>query len=294
MSAGALATWNSGGQGGNRSASLCYEQRDGEHALLLKLGSGEPLTSRQSTYPVSGKIVSTNTSVMSIDGSVLVGKPVAKGTYMNLETLDLTMECYTEEASPTPPTWTCVPGHGSEGFKLAVQKFDLVKGTSNRCDTFVTPTIPETSHPPVPDTTYATCTVCTNLACLLAPTSGQCANNDDVCTTAVKDEARGREITRACTNETDALNSVASNSPDCAKIETQVLSQGVTCSYACDGETHPNCNKPPQLLPKPETLLHPAPLMAVGPSGRSSVGAGMLDGGPPCRASFLGPTDSLR
>ena len=211
----------------------------------------------QTSYNAHGKIVNDDDTILPIDGSVLVGdgKDVPEGSYMNLETGKVQLECVSEEPSSRPATWTCVP-QTADGNKAIIETFDRVDGDSDRCDTFAEAVVPTTSHPvaqPQPDDTaptFATCTTCSMLACLLSPTNGTCQLSDEDCITTVVDQSAGREITRGCAIATDPDNDL-----ECDDIETRVLSSGVTCRYYCDGKTHPNCNKPPQLLPQSNTLI---------------------------------------
>jgi hypothetical protein len=259
---------------------VCYVQRDGDIALNLVLETPAALTSsratRQTTYNAHGKIVNGDT-ILPIDGSVLVGngKTGPKGSYMNLETGKVQLECVAEQPSSTPDTWTCVPVT-ADGDKHIIETFDRVSARTS-CDTFVTPTIPTTSLPPTPqnpvppqgqppthdptDGSIAHCTTCNMLACLLQPTVGDCTSSAEVCYTQVIDKSAGREITRGCVDpKTWPDNSAGVPGPDardleCNDIETRVLSSGVTCRYACDGKAHPNCNAPPQLLPVVNTQI---------------------------------------
>jgi hypothetical protein len=260
---------------------VCYVQRDGDIALNLVLETPAALTSsratRQTTYNAHGKIVNDDDTILPIDGSVLVGdgKIAPKGSYMNLETGNVRLECVAAQPSSTPATWTCVP-QTADGDKHIIETFDLDKANT-RCDRFVTPTIPTTSSPPVPvvpaqppgqpathnpaDGELAHCTKCEMLKCLLSPDVDNCDSSAEVCYTQVVDKSAGREITRGCVDpKTWPDNNAGVPGPDarnaeCNDIETRVLSSGVTCRYACDGKAHPNCNAPPQLLPVVNTQI---------------------------------------
>jgi hypothetical protein len=260
---------------------VCYVQRDGDIALNLVLETPAALTSSratpQTTYNAHGKIVNGDDTILPIDGSVLVGdgKNAPKGSYMNLETGNVRLECVAAQPSSTPATWTCVP-QTADGASHIIETFDLAKANTH-CDRFVTPTIPTTSLPPEPvkpvpnpgdpnthnpsDGLFAHCTSCNMLACLLSPTEGDCSSSAEVCYTQVIDKSAGREITRGCVDpktwpdtNSGVLGPDARNA-QCNDIETRVLSSGVTCRYACDGKAHPNCNAPPQLLPDLNTQI---------------------------------------
>lgn len=99
------------------------------------------------------------------------------------------------------------------------------------------------------------CTTCSMLECLLSPARGECDGDTEVCFTQVVDQQAGRAITRGCVDINEAKSLHDANEPSCADIESHVLSSGVTCYMACDGNAHPNCNHPPQLLPDDGTQL---------------------------------------
>lgn len=204
----------------------------------------------QTTVPISGKIVNSDDTILPIDGSVLVGKD--NGAYMNLETGSVLLECYSAQPSSTPDTWTCVPSQN--GSAHIVETFVRVHGGSDRCDLFAKPDIPHpVDNPPLLPPKVSginTCTDCAMLDCLLNPQTVTCPE-DQVCGTTVQDLNQGRQIRRQC-----IVPPTTANPPQCAGIETHVLPNTAdVCTYACDGNKFPTCNRPPQLLPATETLI---------------------------------------
>lgn len=100
--------------------------------------------------------------------------------------------------------------------------------------------------PPAP--AVATCYQCSGLDCLLNPKNDVCAPGQDLCYTEVSEKGNVRTIIRDCGSRTDTP-APAVPSDTCRSVETQLLGDGSSCKFYCDGVTNTGCNVPPTLIP---------------------------------------------